>query len=558
MRPLAAGDRPEVLDRLAARSYDVLVVGGGATGAGIALDAAARGLQVALVERGDLASGTSSKSSKLIHGGLRYLAQGDLRLVRESVAERETLRRVAPHLVRPQPFLVPARGADAWRYGAGLWVYRALATGRGSQPHRHLTGSAWSDGGHGLVAPLDAGGYAFSDCRTDDARLVLQVARLAHGLGADILTRAEVIGLHRAGGRVVGATVRDRLGGPDLQVDARWVVAATGVWADETRQLGGAPPLLHPSKGVHLVFDVADLPLRNALIVPSAGGDGRSVFAIPTPDATGTTGQVMVGTTDEHHAGGLDDAAVEPDDAAYLCAALNAAFGTNLGAGDAVGAWAGLRPLARPGPLDDGPADSESLSRRHAILVDPPGLLAITGGKLTTYRRMAADAVDVVARDLGRRRPSPTAGIPLGLRGSLADAVTRVRQLCETLDVDPAVAEHLVERHGDDAARVLSLAVEAGETGPLVDGLPYLEAEVRWAVTHELALDVADVLERRTQIAWRHRAAGGAAVEVVADRMGDLLGWSAAQRRAHAAGYRAAVAAERGPVPLAGGAPVAP
>lgn len=550
-RPFSPSAREDSLDRLATRSYDLLVVGGGITGAGIALDAAARGLRVALVERDDLASGTSSRSSSLVHGGLRYLAQAMFGLTRESAVERELLRRLAPHLVRPLSFVVPDasnRRATAL-LGLGLWIYDGLASFRNVARHHRLSPEEVMERIPGLVEGLGNAGYEYHDCRTDDARLVLQVARTARRLGADVVTRAEVVELRDVDGRVVGATVRDRIGGRELGVQARCTVSATGVWADHVRALDAEShePILTPSKGVHLVFPATDVRVATAALVPSTHRDGRMVFLLPWG------GQVVAGTTDDNYEGPLDAPTVEAADAAYLCEAVNAAFSTDLTPGDAVGAWAGLRPLLRSEAHL--PMDSETLSRRHALVFEREGLLTITGGKLTTYRAMAVEAVDHVTAELGgsaARARSRTHRIPLGLRGDLAATVARTAGVCETLGLDPALADDLVTRHGDEAAEVAELAAaEPAGAEPLVPGLPYLRAEARWAVEQEMALSVEDVLDRRTRVSARDAAAGGRAVEDVADILAGLLGWSPEQARASAADYRRRIATERGTVPLA-------
>lgn len=550
LRPFSPATREENLDRLGGRPYDLLVIGGGITGAGVALDAAARGLDVAVVERGDLAAGTSSRSSSLVHGGLRYLAQAMFGLTRESAVERDLLRRLAPHLVRPLAFVVPDTGSRRHTAltGLGMWIYDGLASFRNVERHHRLSPDEVVARIPGLVSGRGRAGYEYHDCRTDDARLVLQVARTAHRLGADIATRAEVVELHETSGRVTGATVRDTLGGREIAVRARQTVSATGVWADHVRALTGQgeEPMLSPSKGVHLVFPADHVRVEAAALVPSGAGDGRMVFALPWD------GQVVVGTTDDAYEGPLDAPTVEPADAAYLCMAVNTAFGSDLGPGDAVGAWAGLRPLlASEAHL---PMDSETLSRRHTVFERPDGLLTITGGKLTTYRAMAAEAVDQVVASLGgsaARSRSVTARLPLGLRGGLEETVARTAGVCETLGLDARLAESLVERHGDEAVEVAELAaLTAGGAEPLVEGLPYLRAEIRWAVEQEMALTVEDVLDRRTRVSIRDAAAGGAAIDEVATLLAEARGWSRNDTATAIAAYRDRVATERGAVPV--------
>ena len=540
----SAAGRADVLDRIADRSFDLLVIGGGITGAGVALDAAARGLSVALVERDDLASGTSSKSSKLVHGGLRYLEQGDLPIVRESIVERELLQRLAPHLVQRQPFAVPDRGGrEAALMGTALTIYGGLGGFRSVTKSKRLSPADLADRAPGLATHTGHGGWEYSDCRTDDARLTLAVAKTAFRLGAQILTHAEVIELRTAGGRVVGATVHDRLGGRDVEVDAKVTLSATGVWADAVRDMAGPSPLhLAPSKGVHLVFSADDLRVKSAVVLGSGAHDGRRLFVIPWG------GQVVVGTTDDAYEGSLDAPSIERSDAEYICDGVNAGFGLNLRPSDAVAAWAGLRPLPRAGAKPGGRSDT--LSRRHALLEGPPGLITLTGGKLTTYRKMAAAGVDAVVKQLGGSARCPTAGIHLGMRGGFGAGVRRAEGVCRALGIDPTVAAGVVERHGDDSIALLESAGERGETDLVVDGLPYLRAELRWAIDAELALTVDDVLRRRVRVALRDAAAGGAVATDVGALLASALGWDDATTKASVQEYRRRVSEERGVVPV--------
>ena len=537
----AAPDREAALATAAATDLDVLVVGGGITGVGVALDAAARGYRVALVERDDLSSGTSSKSSKLVHGGVRYLANADVAMVAEGVRERDRLRRLAPHLVRPLGFVVPLPDlATRAQLKAGLALYDAIAMGR-NRTHRYLRPGEVLRDVPGLVTGFEQGGYRYDDCQTDDSRLTLQVAQVARRLGALVVNHAEVLGLHTTGERVVGAEVRDRLTGETHTLRARWTVSASGVWAATLRGLAPTPggPELTPSKGVHLTFDGHHLPVNRAVVVPSGLGDGRMLFVVPWG------GQAYVGTTDDVYDGDRDRPDLDDADAAYLCGAVNRAFGTDLTPADAIGAWAGLRPLA-----SGAGGATKDLSRRHVVLHDPPGLLTVTGGKLTTYRQMAEDTVDVLAAADGRAGVSPTARIPLGASGRAEDGVVRVRELAARHGLDARAAGGLYHRHGDLAPTVLRFCLEHDGADPLVPGLPWLAGEVRWAVRHELARTVDDVLQRRMRVSLRHAGAGGAAVERVADVVAEELGLDTAERAAQVDAYLDAVAHERGPVPL--------
>jgi glycerol-3-phosphate dehydrogenase len=536
-------DREEALEAAGDGVLDVLVVGGGITGAGIALDAVTRGYRVALVERDDLASGTSSRSSKLVHGGIRYLATGDIRMVAEGVRERDRLRRLAPHLVRPLGFVVPVDDrATAWQLRAGLALYDVIARGRNVRAHRRLRMADVASAAPGLATGMRRGGYRYYDCQTDDARLTLQIAQVARAHGAHVVNHAEVIDLLRDDDRIVGARVRDRLGGGEHDLTARWTINASGVWADRLRGLApdGGRPTLTPAKGVHLVFRRRDVEIDQAVIVPSATGDGRRLFVIPWGE------QVYIGTTDAPWDGDVDRPDLGEDEADYLLAALNAAFGSDLTVADAVGAWAGLRPL-----ISTAAVRSTDLSRTHAIVEDPTGLVTITGGKLTTYRQMAQDAVDRVAAADGNRRPCVTGALPLGAVGSAAAGLGRAEAGARRFDLDPTVIGAAYHRHGDRALEVLAFCAEHGELAPLVPGLPYLRGEVRWAARHELARSLDDVLQRRLRVSLRDGAAGGPAIAWSADVLAGELGWDDDERTRQIDDYRARVTYERGPVPLA-------
>lgn len=530
--------RAGLLERITAAPLDVLVVGGGITGCGVALDAAARGLRVGLVERDDIASGTSSKSSKLVHGGLRYLATGDVSMVAEGVREREHLRHLAPHLVRPLGFVVPTdTRVDAAMLRVGLLAYDAMAIGRDARRHRRLSTTEVLTNAPGLARGFRRGGFLYDDAQTDDARLTLAVLRAAIDHGALAVTRAEVAGVEPAPSGV-RVTIRDRHTDRDVEVQARWVVGAGGAWADDLQVDGdAAAPRLVPAKGVHLVFDAVDLPVQRAVVLPSARSDGRRVFLIPWGR------QVYLGTTDDPDD---DDAGprMTSDDAAYLLDAVNAAFGTDLGVTDAIGAWAGWRPLVA------GDGATTDLTRRHLVHQPAPGVVIVTGGKLTTYRRMAADTVDVVAAGLGAPGRTSTTRIPLGVTGTVAAGMAATRAHLADHGGDPDWAGSLWHRHGDAAPTVVATAAAADELVPLVDGLPYLVGEVRWAARHEMVLSLEDALSRRLRVALRHAGAGGAAIDLAADILAEEFGWSPATRDAQMAAYRAAVQAERGPVPL--------
>ena len=421
MLTFSAQTRAASLTRMAEDRFDVLVIGGGITGVGIALDAASRGLSVALAEKDDFAAGTSGRSSRLVHGGLRYLEHGEFGLVRESLRERGILFRLAPHLVRPVPMYMLA--GDLRRratYRAGLTAYEALAAGRNIGYHTSVSAGRVAEAIPGLGGR--SRGFRYFECQVDDARLTIEVARAAHAAGARLANHARVTAL-LGEGRVTGAAVTDEVTGQGFEVRARAVVNATGIWAERVAELAAGSGAegcvrLRPSKGVHLVFAPGAVRTTAAVVAPSAAHDGRYVFIVPWED------RVYAGTTDTPYQGDLDDPAVGDADRDYILAAVAGLFPGVTGR-DVVASWAGLRPLL--GQDDAGDTTSSDLSRKHAVFTGPFGLYTITGGKLTTYRAMAEDLVDRVAAGSGRRkgRAVPDAGDPAraaraGRRGGAA------------------------------------------------------------------------------------------------------------------------------------------
>ena len=536
----------------AASEVDVLVVGMGATGAGVALDAASRGLRVAVVDRGDLASGTSSKSSKLVHGGLRYLENYEFGLVREGVTERQLLLRLAPHLVRPMDFLYPVWPDTAKRrlLGLGLTTYDlfalAMVGGSGVRRHEKVTAEEAVE-----LAPALAGSglthsYLYGDCATDDARLVLAVVQAARSFGALVVPYAEVTGLTTgADGRVCGATVRDRVDGVDVQLRARHVVNATGVWVDRLQALEspGRAPVVQPSKGVHVVVPRERLPLREAsILLPSRQGDGRSMFAIPYGE------QTILGTTDTPYDGRLEDLSLTGRDLEYVLAAGNDVFRRDLSADDVLGAWAGVRPLIR-----DGSASMKDVSRRHTLVQGAGGLLTITGGKLTTYRRMAKDVVDRVVERDGRRARCRTDEIPLTGTRPLEQVRVEVTAAAAGLGLDGRVAEGLVRQHGERAHEVLSLVAGDPELGRLLSpSAPHVAAEVVHAARAEGAVTLDDVLGRRMRLSLRAKDAGLPAAPLAARLLAAETGRDGEWAVAQVAAYADAVRRERGVLGLDG------
>jgi glycerol-3-phosphate dehydrogenase len=524
-------DRAAALERLAAEQFDVLVVGGGITGAGVALDAASRGLRTALVERDDFASGTSSKSSKLVHGGLRYLQSGDVRLVYEALHERQRLLHNAPHLVRVMPFMIPILTKDgviskkiAKALGSALWTYDLTGGLRIGRRHRRLDPDAAA--AHMPTMPRDQldGAYLYYDAATDDARLTLTIARTAATYGAAVANRCRVTALTHTDGRVDGAVVDAGHDGT-FTVRARIVVAAAGVWADELQTLdeGADPDSIRPAKGVHLTVPWEKVRNDIAVVIP-VPGDRRSLFVVPWGErADGTFRHTYVGTTDTDYDGPLDDPQCTAEDVEYVLRALNHSVITDVTVDDVTGSWAGLRPLVK-GVASARTAD---LSRRHQVAVSDSGLVRITGGKLTTYREMAEDTVDVVVRRLGRRARCRTKR----LRLVGADGYRPVGP------GDPAA--HLAGRFGTDAAEVLALvALDASLGEPLVAGLPYLRAEAVHAVRREMATTLDDVLVRRTRSHLFDRDAALAAAPDVAALLATELGWDEAETAAQITAYR--------------------
>jgi glycerol-3-phosphate dehydrogenase len=544
-----AFDRADALRRLEDTHFDVVIVGGGITGVGCALDAASRGLRTALVERDDFASGTSSKSSKLIHGGLRYLQQGDVRLVYEALAERQRLRVNAPHLVKVLPFLIPVFSADgvvsrklARAMGSAMWMYDLTGGLRIGKLHKRI--SAEEALAHFPTLPADRlmPSYLYYDARADDARLCLTVARTAAlHFGAVIVNGAEVTGLDKDDtGRVKGLTVH--ADGRTLEVTADAVVNAAGVWSDQVRSLDepGHVHTIRPAKGIHITVPWHKVRNDIAAVIP-VPGDRRSVFVVPWGDFS------FVGTTDTDYEGPLDDPQCTAEDVAYLLRALNGVVTTEITESDIVGTWAGLRPLVADPEASGRTAD---LSRRHRVHRSATGVVTITGGKLTTYREMAADTIDEVLRhvlDAGAlervQRHSRTKRVRLhgaeGYEELMAEA-DRVSPL------GGDVVRHLADRYGVDARTVLAIAeADAALAEPLVPGLPYLRAEAVFAVRYEMARSVDDVLSRRTRARLLARDDSARAATAVAVLIGPLLGWSAADQRRQAGAYEALVTTER-------------
>ena len=526
---------------MAAEPVDLLVIGGGITGAGIARDAALRGIRTALVERGDFGGATSSHSSRLIHGGLRYLEQGAFHLVFEASRERRVLLGIAPHLVRPVAFLFPVyRGSRVtpWRLRAGMWLYDLLAAFRNVRGHRWLSPRRVRREEPALKDKDLLGAALYYDAQTDDARLVLATVRGAARAGALAANYTEVTGLAKPDGRVRGAVLRDALTGESRMVRALTVVNATGPWTDAVRRMDepGAEPLLRATKGAHVAVPRARLGHTHAVTLFSPI-DGRVMFVLPWGDLS------YIGTTDTDDAGSPDDVRVTSQDVVYLLRSANAYFpDARLGPGDVVSSWAGLRPLLAP-PRDVAASD---VSREHRIVESASGLVTIAGGKLTTYRVMARDVVDQVARRLseldGRPHgfPPPTHRLPLP-GGEPADFEVLV-DAARARDVPESVARHLVRSYGSECAAVLNHAAQTPALSrTIVAGRPEIWAEVRHAVEREMAVRLADVMIRRMHLFYEEPGHGERAAPAVARLMGQLLGWDEAREAGEVAAYQAMV-----------------
>lgn len=546
--PGGIGSRAVSLEKLAASSsepFDLLVVGGGITGAGIALDASSRGLKVALVERSDFAAGTSSKSSKLVHGGLRYLEQKEFGLVREAATERDLLRRLAPHLVESVPFALPVTGRQMRvKFGVGLWAYDALASFRSNQIHKHLSAEETETMLPALPAGKITGGFLYYDCKTDDARLVMEVLVAAVRIGAVVANYSPVIGMESSA-EGCEATVQDSLSGDIFRVRAKRAVVAGGVWADRIENLlrPEKEDRLRPSKGIHLLFSRADIPMSNAAaLIPDAERE-RMLFVIPWLDS------VLVGTTDTEYSGDIDAPAVDDGDRKYVLDALNSVFDLDLNDASIAGAYAGLRPLVKG--KEGATAD---LSRRHAVYDVAPSVIGITGGKLTTWRRMAEDAVNRLAEELDASRGSRTEHIRLGT-SDLAALNLALGRRAERLGIPDASVSSLVRSYGNRALSVLDVAEETGLTGPLVPGHPMLAAEAVYTARCEMAIRLTDVLCRRTRLALTNREAGLGVGSRAVELMAAELDWGDDKTKIEVETHRAAVELERGlslPLPATG------
>ncbi len=546
LTPAARTDALEVLERSGTpgEELDVLVIGGGVTGAGIALDAVSRGLRVALVEAQDWGSGTSSRSSKLVHGGLRYLQMLDFHLVHEALTERDLLlKRIAPHLVRPVSFLYPLENA-VWErayVGAGVALYDVLASvapGKRAMPwHRHLSRHGMERAFPDLRHDAAVGAVRYWDASVDDARLVLTLVRTAHSYGAHVASRTQVVDLTTRGTGVVnGAVLQDLETGRRFTARADHVINATGVWTEDTEALADTEGGLHvlASKGIHVVVPRDRIQGDVGLILQT---EKSVLFVIPW------SRYWVIGTTDTPWEHDKQHPVATAADIDYVIDHANTVLARPLTRDDVIGTWAGLRPLLQPGTKEG--TSSAKVSREHTVASPTPGLTVIAGGKLTTYRVMAKDAVDFALGEQARRLPSITDRVPL--LGAEGHAVwqRKARRVAETYGWTRAMVDHLLHRYGSMLADLIDLVEAEPDLGrPLEHAPAYLRAEVAYAATHEGVLHLEDVMLHRTRLVYEQRDRGLGALDEIVQVVGDRLGWDDDRRRAEADAYRARCEAE--------------
>ncbi|MBK5248284.1 MAG: glycerol-3-phosphate dehydrogenase/oxidase [Actinomycetales bacterium] len=514
------------------QGLDVLVIGGGVTGAGIALDAATRGLRVGIVEAQDWASGTSSRSSKLVHGGLRYLQMLDFHLVHEALTERDLLiSQLAPHLVRPVPFLYPLehRFWERFYIGSGVGLYDALASlssRRRALPfHRHLSRTQLDKVFPDLRHDAAIGAIQYWDASVDDARLVATLVRTAVGYGALAASRTQVVGMTKnSSHRVTGATIADLETGQQMHVKAAQVINATGVWTEETEALSGTDGGLHvlASKGIHIVVPRERIRGEKGLILQT---EKSVLFVIPW------SRYWVIGTTDTPYKQGLRHPVATDEDIQYVLDHANAVLAKPLTKDDIIGTWAGLRPLLQPGTKEG--TSSAKVSREHTVASPTPGLTVIAGGKLTTYRVMAKDAVDFALGEQAKTLPSITERIPLVGAVGLQAVRRKSRAYAEKYGWSKAMVQHLLHRYGSQlSGLVASIERQPDLARPLEHASAYLRAEIAFAATHESVLHLEDVMLHRTRLTYEVSDSGLAALPEIVDILAPILGWDDG-RRAH-------------------------
>jgi glycerol-3-phosphate dehydrogenase len=537
---LSSAIRKQNFSSLANEQFDVLVIGGGITGAGVAVDAVARGYKVALVERTDFASGTSSKSTKLVHGGIRYLPNFDFALVHEALVERGLLLQNAPFLVQPVEFVLPIYEGDRHPVGMpfttpggigldqllniGLTMYDVMAGKRNIKWHKHLSVDEVLQRAPALVKEGLKEGFNYYDAQTNDARLTMALIRTAAQYGAVITNHSEVTSFVKEDGKIVGVVVHDRVDEQDITVHARYVINATGVYAEQLEDMSGqeSEVRVEPSKGIHLVFSREDLKIGDAAVVLPETEDKRILFIVPWGS------RVIFGTTDTG-SGDLDNPEANRDDIVYLLKYLNRYLSLNLTEDDIVSTYAGYRPLVKP---KDNNASTAKLSRTHAILQNDAGLVTIVGGKLTTYRLMAQDTVDVLSKRDNTRPVHPTEALPLQGSAGWERLQSQIAQRAESLGVSTDSVKHLGESYGTESSTILDFVAQDRTLGEkLISDLPYIRAEVLYAIRNEMAVTPSDVLMRRMSVILEDWDRGAGIVEEVADTMAQELGWSPERRQ---------------------------
>ncbi|MGA0443141.1 MAG: glycerol-3-phosphate dehydrogenase/oxidase [Candidatus Nanopelagicaceae bacterium] len=521
---LSPSARTDAIKSLRDDQFDILVIGGGINGVGIALDAASRGLKVALVEMADFASGTSSRSSKLIHGGLRYLEQYDFKLVREALQERELMvTTLAPHLVKPVSFLYPLteKFKERTYVGAGMALYDALRGFKRALPwHKHISQRELSEIAPSLRLDLITGGYQYFDAQVDDARHTMMIARTAAKYGAVITTRTSCKQLIKKGRRVEGALIQDLESGAEFEVRAKSTIMAAGVWTDPLYESFGVKPgyRVRMSKGAHIVVPGNAIKSTTGVIIKT---DLSVLFIIPWGD------KWIVGTTDTDYESDRSSPLASREDVNYILAQANRVLEPKLERSQVIGVFAGLRPLVSSDP--DSP--TTELSREHVVDHPVPGFVTIAGGKYTTYRVMSEDAVNSAVADLKRLVPdSCTETLAIVGADGYSVLLNKADELAREYGISKENFDHLFNRHGALFSDFLEPALsDKSLLDPLIDQLPYLKAEILYAVTHEGARSVDDVLSRRTRINFEAKDQGLGAAKEVASIIGRVLGWSAAQ-----------------------------
>lgn len=531
--------RAATLERLRRDNFDLVIIGGGINGAAIARDASLRGYRVALLEQADFASGTSSRSSRLVHGGLRYLEQAQIGLVFESVSERSRLARLAPHIVTPLPFVAPVYRGDRWPLVAvdlGLWIYDALALFRNFRMHRRLSAKAITQPLRGIRQEGLRGGTLYYDYQTDDARLVIENIVGAAAAGAAVSSYAAVEGFEYSRQRARAVVVRDRIGGQTFSVRGQAFISVVGPWTDAllaktTRE----EHWIHTTKGVHLVLTRDKLSLDHACLLRHPL-DGRVLFILPHHE------RMVVGTTDTDYHGDPAAVCTTAEDVRYLLAAVDHFFPTaELSPADVLTSWAGIRPLIRA----EDTSSPSAVSREHRLEVGSDGITVLAGGKLTTYRRMAAQCLDAAIRSsvapLKKKARCVTHRLPLpGAEGlsSQADLSRLVDEIEAALGAKDQRAEHLVRTYGVRSRQLLDVANgQESLREPMISGLPFIWAEVVFAVRHEMALSASDVLVRRLGLCYRAADQGLGCLDRATALMGSELGWDPAEQRRQADAY---------------------